>query len=137
MRSSRAFRGTGDGMIVLYVTDPYNPIEIARYLDTSGPIDTLANDFWGTYKEPKSPFICGSDRNGLYIFKLKAREASGGRPAPFDRWPRADRALMSWYPSVESVGDAAAKHRRGEFEWCARHDRGLPVVRTDLLGRTT
>ncbi|MGB3734847.1 MAG: PA domain-containing protein [Ilumatobacter sp.] len=61
-----------DGMLVLDVTDPYNPIEIARYLDTSGPNDGLANDFWGVYKEAKSPFIYGSDRNGgLYVFKLK------------------------------------------------------------------
>ncbi len=61
-----------DGMLVLDVTDPYNPIEIARYLDTTGPNDGLANDFWGVYKEPNSPFIYGSDRNGgLYIFKLK------------------------------------------------------------------
>lgn len=61
-----------DGMLVLDVTDPYNPVEIARYLDTSGPNDGLANDFWGVYKEPNSPFIYGSDRNGgLYIFKTK------------------------------------------------------------------
>jgi hypothetical protein len=61
-----------DGMIVLDVTDPYNPIEVARYLDTDGPNDGLANDFWGIYKEEGSPFIYGSDRNGgLYIFKMK------------------------------------------------------------------
>ena len=51
---------------------PYNPVEIARYLDTTGPNDGLANDFWGVYKEPNSPFVYGADRNGgLYIFKLK------------------------------------------------------------------
>lgn len=61
-----------DGMLVLDVTDPYNPIEIARYLDTTGPNDGLANDFWGIFKEENSPFIYGSDRNGgLYILKLK------------------------------------------------------------------
>ncbi len=61
-----------DGMIVLDVTDPYNPVEVARYLDRTGPNDGLANDFWGVYKEPGSPFLFGSDRNGgLYIFKEK------------------------------------------------------------------
>jgi hypothetical protein len=59
-----------DGMLVLDVTDPYNPVEVARYLDATGPNDGLANDFWGVYKEPGRPFIYGSDRNGgLYIFK--------------------------------------------------------------------
>lgn len=61
-----------DGMIVLDVSDPYNPVEIARYLDTSGPNDGLANDMWGIYKEPNSPHFYGSDRNGgLYVFQLK------------------------------------------------------------------
>ncbi len=61
-----------DGMLVLDVTDPYNPVEVARYLDRTGPNDGLANDFWGVYKEPGIPFIYGSDRNGgLYIFKEK------------------------------------------------------------------
>ena len=63
-----------DGMLVLDVSDPYNPVEIARYLDNSETNlnDGLANDFWGIYKEANSPFIYGSDRNGgLYIFKEK------------------------------------------------------------------
>jgi hypothetical protein len=63
-----------DGMLVLDVTDPYNPVEVARYLDNSASNvnGDLANDFWGIYKEPGSPFIYGSDRNGgLYIFKEK------------------------------------------------------------------
>jgi hypothetical protein len=61
-----------DGMLVLDVTDPYNPVEVARYLDTTGPNAGLANDFWGVYKEPNNPFVYGSDRNGgLYVFKLK------------------------------------------------------------------
>jgi hypothetical protein len=68
-----------DGMLVLDVTDPYNPVEVARYFDNSE--EFLASnggnphDFWGVYKEPKSPWIFGSDRNGgLYIF----REQGGG-----------------------------------------------------------
>ena len=59
-------------MLVLDVTDPEHPVEVARYLDTSGPNDGLANDFWGIYKEPNSPSFYASDRNGgLYIFQLK------------------------------------------------------------------
>jgi hypothetical protein len=66
-----------DGMLVLDVTDPYSPVEVARYLDRTGPNDGLANDFWGVYKEHESPFIYGSDRNGgLYVFQQKG---SGSR----------------------------------------------------------
>jgi hypothetical protein len=63
-----------DGMLVLDVTDPYNPVEVARFFDNTE--EFLASnggnphDFWGVYKEPNSPWIYGSDRNGgLYIFK--------------------------------------------------------------------
>ena len=35
-----------DGVLVLEVTDRYNPFQAARFLDTSGPNDGLANDFW-------------------------------------------------------------------------------------------
>jgi hypothetical protein len=64
-----------DGMLVLDVTDPYHPREIARYLDRSGPNDGLANDFWGVFVESaQSPWVYGADRNGgLYIFRLSGR----------------------------------------------------------------
>jgi hypothetical protein len=66
-----------DGMLVVDVTDPYNPVEVARYLDGTGPNDGLANDIWGVYKLPNSPFLFGSDRNGgLYIFKEKGSGSS-------------------------------------------------------------
>ena len=52
-----------DGMLVLDVTDPANPVEVGRYTESG-------TDFWGVYKEPNSPFFYGSDRNGgLYVFK--------------------------------------------------------------------
>jgi hypothetical protein len=52
-----------DGMLVLDVTDPYNPVETARYTGSG-------EDYWGVYKETNSPWIYGSDRNGgLTIFK--------------------------------------------------------------------
>jgi hypothetical protein len=58
-----------DGMLILDVTDPYNPIETARFLDDSTNGGN-PNDFWGVYKETNSPWIYGSDRSGgLYIFK--------------------------------------------------------------------
>jgi len=62
-----------DGMLVLDVTDPYNPVETSRFLNASSNVD-LANDFWGVYKVPNRPLIYGSDRNGgLYIFKEVGR----------------------------------------------------------------
>jgi hypothetical protein len=61
-------------MLVLDVTDPYNPVEVARYFDNS-PEFLASNggnphDFWGVYKIPDEPWVYGSDRNGgLRIFK--------------------------------------------------------------------
>ena len=73
-----------DGMLVLDVSDPYNPVEVARFLDntTNGG---FPNDFWGVYKETNSPWIYGSDRNGgLYVFKEKgagsAKNGAGKKP---------------------------------------------------------
>ncbi len=58
-----------DGMLVLDVSDPYNPVEVGRFLDDSTN-GGEPNDFWGVYKERNSPWIYGSDRNGgLYTFK--------------------------------------------------------------------
>ena len=63
-----------DGMVILDITDPYNPVETARFFDNS-PEFLASNggqphDFWGVYKIPGEPWIYGSDRNGgLTIFK--------------------------------------------------------------------
>jgi hypothetical protein len=52
-----------DGMLVLDISDPYNPVEVARYTEPG-------TDYWGVYKETNSPWIYGSDRNGgLSVFK--------------------------------------------------------------------
>ena len=67
-----------DGMLVVDVTDPYNPVETARFFDNS-PNFLASNggrphDFWGVYKQPNSPWIFGSDRNGgLFVFKEYGR----------------------------------------------------------------
>lgn len=59
-----------DGMLVLDVSDPYNPVEVGRFLDNTVNANGEPNNFWGVYKVPNDPFIYGSDRNGgLYIFK--------------------------------------------------------------------
>ena len=62
-----------DGTLILDVTDPYNPVETARYSDNS-PEFVAQNggdqDVWGIYKVPNSPWIYASDRNGgLYVLK--------------------------------------------------------------------
>lgn len=64
-----------DGMLVLDVTDPYNPVEIARFADDSAEFREgnggAPHDYWGVYKVPGQPFVYGSDRNGgLDVFKL-------------------------------------------------------------------
>ena len=62
-----------DGVVVVDVTDPYNPVETARY-HRSGDEFEVENggiqDIWGIYKVENSPWIYASDRNGgLYILK--------------------------------------------------------------------
>ena len=58
-----------DGMLVIDVSDPENPVEVGRFLDDSSN-GGEPNDFWGVYKIPNDPFFYGSDRNGgLYSFK--------------------------------------------------------------------
>jgi hypothetical protein len=52
-----------DGMLILDVSNPADPKEVGRYTEPG-------TDFWGVYKETKSPFLYGSDRNGgLYVFR--------------------------------------------------------------------
>ena len=67
-----------DGMLVLDVTDPYNPVEVARFFDNSEEFIEAnggnPHNFWGVYKIENEPFVYGSDRNGgLYVFKLTGK----------------------------------------------------------------
>ena len=64
-----------DGVVVVDVTDPYNPVETARYHRAGAAFESVAEnggiqDIWGIYKQPNSPWIFASDRNGgLYVLK--------------------------------------------------------------------
>jgi hypothetical protein len=62
-----------DGVLVLDVSDPYNPVEIGRYHREGPDFEALnggPQDVWGIYKEPHKPWIYASDRNGgLYVLK--------------------------------------------------------------------
>ncbi len=62
-----------DGVLILDISDPYNPVEIARY-HREGPEFEDENggiqDVWGIYKLANMPWIYTSDRNGgLYVLK--------------------------------------------------------------------
>ncbi len=62
-----------DGMLVLDISDPYNPVETARYTEPG-------EDYWGVYKETNSPWFYGSDRNGgLTVFKEFGSGSQGKR----------------------------------------------------------
>ena len=70
-----------DGMLVVDVTDPYNPVEVARFFDNS-PEFIESNggnphDFWGVWKIPGEPWIYGSDRNGGLRVFLEQGSGSG------------------------------------------------------------
>jgi hypothetical protein len=62
-----------DGVVVVDVTDPYNPVETARYHRAGEDFEAEnggIQDIWGIYKQPNSPWVFASDRNGgLYVLK--------------------------------------------------------------------
>ncbi|NMT65006.1 PA domain-containing protein [Marinobacter orientalis] len=62
-----------DGVVVLDVSDPVNPVEVARYHRAGSEFEAQnggIQDVWGIYKIPNQPWIYASDRNGgLYILK--------------------------------------------------------------------
>ena len=65
-----------DGMLVLDISDPKNPREIASFFDDSRRFIRRNggnnHDFWGVYKIRGEDEIYASDRNGgLYIFELE------------------------------------------------------------------
>lgn len=69
-----------DGVVVLDISDPYNPIEIGRYTQSGAAFEAGnagPQDVWGIYKESGSPRIFASDRNGgLYVLKELGKGSS-------------------------------------------------------------
>lgn len=69
-----------DGVVVLDISDPYNPVEIGRYTQSGAAFEDSnagPQDVWGVYKESGSPRIFASDRNGgLYVLKELGKGSS-------------------------------------------------------------
>lgn len=72
-RDRAYFSWYSDGVLVLDISDPYNPVETARYSRGGEEFEDQNDgiqDVWGIYKEPRKPWIYASDRNGgLYVLK--------------------------------------------------------------------
>ena len=74
-----------EGVLVLDISDPYQPLELARY-HQAGPAFEASNggpqDVWGIYKVPGEPLLYASDRNGgLYVLDTQItpeRETADG-----------------------------------------------------------
>lgn len=73
-----------DGVVILDISDPYNPVEVGRYHESGDAFEARnggIQDVWGVYKVPEEPWIYASDRNGgLYVLKEKGSGSadSGG-----------------------------------------------------------
>ncbi len=62
-----------DGLLMIDVSDPYNPVEVGRYHERGDAFEAQnagPQDIWGVYKIPNQPWVYASDRNGgLYVLK--------------------------------------------------------------------
>lgn len=62
-----------EGVVVLDIEDPYDPVEVARYHESGEDFEERnggIQDVWGIHKEPRRPWVYASDRNGgLYVLK--------------------------------------------------------------------
>ena len=67
------FSWYSDGVVILDISDPYNPVETARWNPTGEEFEMQnggIQDVWGIGKERGKPWLYASDRNGgLYILK--------------------------------------------------------------------
>lgn len=75
-----------DGVLVVDVSDPYNPVEVGRYHERGDAFDAQnagAQDIWGVYKIENEPWVYASDRNGgLYVLKAYGQgSAKNGKAA--------------------------------------------------------
>ena len=70
-----------DGVLIIDVGDPYNPVEIGRYHRAGADFEAEnggIQDVWGIYKVENSPWIYASDRNGgLYVLKEYGSGSAG------------------------------------------------------------
>jgi hypothetical protein len=75
-----------EGVVVLDISDPYNPVEVARYHESGEEFEARnggIQDVWGIYKVPNEPWIYASDRNGgLYILKAYGAGSAKQGKAP-------------------------------------------------------
>lgn len=79
------FSWYSDGVLILDISDPSNPVEIARWHRASSAFEESnggIQNVWGVYKVRDKPWIYASDRNGgLYILKeYGAGSARTGKP---------------------------------------------------------
>ena len=62
-----------DGVLIIDVSDPYNPVEVGRYHQAGSSFETSnggIQNVWGVHKIVGEPWIYASDRNGgLYVLK--------------------------------------------------------------------
>lgn len=72
-----------DGVLVVDVSDPYDPVETARYSPGGEEFEEQnggIQDVWGIYKERGKPWIYASDRNGgLYVLAAYGSGSERGR----------------------------------------------------------
>jgi hypothetical protein len=70
-----------DGVLILDISDPYNPVEVGRFHRTGADFEAEnggIQDVWGIYKVENSPWIYASDRNGgLYVLKEYGAGSAG------------------------------------------------------------
>jgi hypothetical protein len=82
-----------DGVVVLDISDPYDPVEVARYHEFGEEFEARnggIQDVWGIYKIPGEPWVYASDRNGgLYILKAYgAGSVKQGKAADRTKGPK-------------------------------------------------
>ena len=74
-----------EGVLILDISDPYNPVEIARFKGTDETFEARnggVQDVWGIHKLPGDPLIYASDRNGgLYVLQEHTLQGTAQTPA--------------------------------------------------------
>lgn len=75
-----------DGMLMVDVSDPYNPVEVGRYHERGDEFNEQnagPQDIWGVHKLENKPWVYASDRNGgLYVLKAYGQGSAKNGKAP-------------------------------------------------------